>query len=63
MRFGISKLPVRETLVPLREMGFVTPLPVRGYFFAALLWQLIKHLFEVRLFLEHSAVELALGVR
>lgn len=59
LRFGVSKTPAREALVRLSEMGFVTVLPGRGYTVTKLSWQQIKDLFEARLLLECSAIELA----
>lgn len=58
-RFGVSKTPAREALLRLSEMGFVTVIPGKGYTVTKLSWQQIKELFEVRLLLECSAVELA----
>ena len=59
LRFGVSKTPAREALARLSAMGFVTVLPGRGYTVTKLSWQQIKDLFEARLLLECSAVELA----
>jgi DNA-binding GntR family transcriptional regulator len=61
LRFGVSKTPAREALVRLSEMGFVTVLPGRGHTVTKLSWQQIKDLFEVRLLLECSAIELAVA--
>lgn len=58
-RFGVSKTPAREALLRLSEMGFVTVIPGKGYTVTKLSWQQIKDLFECRLLLECSAVELA----
>jgi DNA-binding GntR family transcriptional regulator len=58
-RFGVSKTPAREALVRLSEMGFVSVIPGKGYTVSKLSWQQIKDLFEVRLLLESSAIELA----
>ncbi|MDB5601975.1 MAG: transcriptional regulator, GntR family [Xanthobacteraceae bacterium] len=60
-RFGVSKTPAREALLRLSEMGFVTVIPGKGYTVTKLSWQQIKDLFEVRLLLECSAVELAVA--
>lgn len=58
-RFGVSKTPAREALVRLSGMGFVSVIPGKGYTVTKLSWQQIKDLFEVRLVLECSAIELA----
>ena len=58
-RFGVSKTPAREALLRLSEMGFVTVIPGKGYTVTELSWRQIKDLFEVRLLLECSAIELA----
>jgi DNA-binding GntR family transcriptional regulator len=58
-RFGVSKTPAREALLRLSEMGFVSVIPGKGYTVTKLSWQQIKDLFEVRLLLESSAIELA----
>ena len=60
-RFGVSKTPAREALLRLSEMGFVTVIPGKGYTVTKLSWQQIKDLFEVRLLLECSAIELAVA--
>ncbi len=60
-RFGVSKTPAREALVRLSEMGFVSVIPGKGYTVTKLSWQQIKDLFEVRLVLECSAIELAVA--
>lgn len=58
-RFGVSKTPAREALLRLSEMGFVSVIPGKGYTVTKLSWQQIRDLFEVRLLLESSAIELA----
>ena len=58
-RFGVSKTPAREALVRLSGMGFVSAIPGKGYTVTKLSWQQIKDLFEVRLLLESSAIEIA----
>lgn len=60
-RFGVSKTPAREALLRLSEMGFVTVIPGKGYTVTKLSWQQIKELFEIRLLLECSAIELAVA--
>ncbi len=60
-RFGVSKTPAREALVRLGEMGFVSVISGKGYTVTKLSWQQIKDLFEVRLVLECSAIELAVA--
>lgn len=57
-RFGVSKTPAREALLRLSEMGFVTVLPGKGYAVTKLSWKEIKNLFEVRIMLEATAIEL-----
>jgi len=58
-RFGVSKTPAREALVRLSGMGFVNVIPGKGYTVTKLSWQQLKDLFEVRLLLESSAIEMA----
>lgn len=60
-RFGVSKTPAREALVRLSGMGFVSVIPGKGYTVTKLSWQQIKDLFEIRLLLESSAIELAVA--
>jgi DNA-binding GntR family transcriptional regulator len=58
-RFGVSKTPAREALVRLNSMGFVSVIPGKGYTVTKLSWHQIKDLFEIRLLLESSAIEIA----
>ena len=58
--FGISKTPVREALQQLRAEGLVRIIPQTGTFVFTLSSQEVVELCELRLTLEHAALNLAL---
>jgi DNA-binding GntR family transcriptional regulator len=54
---GVSRSPVREALLKLAEEGLVTIVPYRGAIVAPLDRERFRELIEVRLALEHFALE------
>ena len=58
-RFKMSKTPVREALGKLRSEGLIKTYPRRGYQVAAVTFQDLNELFEMRTLLEGRAAELA----
>ena len=58
-RFEMSKTPVREALVTLRQEGLVLTFPRRGYQVAPITFGDMNELFDLRIMLEAGAVELA----
>ncbi len=58
-RFAVSKTPVREALVTLRQEGLVLTFPRRGYQVAPITFGDMNELFDLRIMLEAGAVELA----
>jgi DNA-binding GntR family transcriptional regulator len=59
-RFGISKTPVREALQQLRAEGLVRVVPQTGTFVFTMSAREVVELCELRLTLEHAALNLAL---
>ena len=57
--YKVSKTPVREALSRLRYENLVEVIPYKGYFVKNLSYDDLVDLFELRLILETSAVELA----
>ena len=58
-RFRMSKTPIREALSTLRSEGLIRTFPRRGYQVAALTFQDMNEVFEVRVIIEGRAAELA----
>lgn len=58
-RFEMSKTPVREALVTLRQEGLVLTFPRRGYQVAPITFGDMNELFDLRIILEVGAVDLA----
>ncbi len=58
-RFKMSKTPIREALSMLRSEGLIKTFPRRGYQVAALTFQDMNEVFELRVILEGRAAELA----
>ncbi len=58
-RYGMSKTPVREALNLLGQEGLVQVLPRRGYLVAPITLRDVQEVFQLRLWLETAAAELA----
>ena len=57
--FGVSRVPVRDALQILINMGLAVSMPRRGVFVRRLSKKILGELFEVRKILEGSAIKLA----
>ncbi len=58
-RFEVSKTPVREALVTLRQEGLILTFPRRGYQVAPITFGGMNELFDLRIVLEAGAADLA----
>jgi DNA-binding GntR family transcriptional regulator len=58
-QYNLSKTPVREALKRLEQEGFVQSLPRFGYLITPVTVKDIENIYELRLILEKSAVQLA----
>ena len=58
--FGISKIPLRETLLRLEGQGLVTVLPRRGVFVTETSSEKLEDIFQIRLALEPQVLEVAI---
>lgn len=58
-KFGVSKTPVREALISLKQEGWVKPIPRVGYIVTSVEIQDIHEIFQMRIILEGEASSLA----
>jgi DNA-binding GntR family transcriptional regulator len=61
-KYGVSKAPVREALVHLRQEGLVEALPRVGYLTSRLTMKDVDEIFELRAIVEGAAAEKAARV-
>ncbi|AZN39724.1 GntR family transcriptional regulator [Paenibacillus albus] len=54
--FGVSNIPIRESLFRLASEGFVTVIPFKGMFVAEMSLKDIDEIFEIRIQLEELAI-------
>ena len=59
MRYGTSRVPVREACRRLQQDGLLTVIPYKGYFVNQISVKQITDCFDLRVLLESHAVELA----
>ncbi|QHT59827.1 GntR family transcriptional regulator [Paenibacillus lycopersici] len=57
--FGVSNIPIRESLFRLASEGFVTVIPFKGMFVAEMSLKDINEIFEIRTQLEELAIRKA----
>jgi DNA-binding GntR family transcriptional regulator len=57
--FGVSNIPIRESLFRLASDGFVTVIPFKGMFVAEMSLKDMEEIFEIRIQLEELAIRKA----